>query len=258
VTENAVQNQTQQQAAVLAEIVKSQWGMIEAIMPRHLTAKRFARNLYVACQRTPKVLLCSRDSIIGSMIEAAQLGLEPGVGGQGEILPYKTKEGWKAQFIPGYRGLMKLARQSGTIGSFMAETVDEADHFEFKLGTNPKIDHVPGESPTGNVTHAYAVAHLLGTDDWQFAVMTRAQIEEVRKGSKAGNFGPWKSNWPEMAKKTVIRRLCKLLDTSPEVQRAVTMDELADAGVAQQTEAVLPEDFRIPEASIEADQEVDE
>ena len=83
----------------------------------------------------------------------------------------------------------------------------------------------------------YAVARLKD-GGYQFEVMSRAEIEQVRKKSKAGSSGPWVEHWDEMAKKTVLRRLCKLLPSSIELARAVAMDEATDAGVAAHTDIV--------------------
>ena len=69
------------------------------------------------------------------------------------------------------------------------------------------------------MSFVYAVAQLKG-GGVQFEVMSRAEIEEVRKTSKAGQSGPWSSHWEEMAKKTVIRRLFKYLPVSIEAVRA--------------------------------------
>jgi len=67
-------------------------------------------------------------------------------------------------------------------------------------------------------------------------VMWRRQVEEIRKRSKASSDGPWVTDWDEMAKKTVLRRLCKLLPASIELQTAVSLDERAEAGIPQDIE----------------------
>ena len=69
--------------------------------------------------------------------------------------------------------------------------------------------------------------------------MSRAEIEAVRSQSKAGTKGPWVTHWPEMAKKTVIRRLFKLLPVSIEAQRAVEVDEKSDRGEAVSASDVI-------------------
>ena len=90
----------------------------------------------------------------------------------------------------------------------------------------------------GPVTHVYAVARLVG-GGFQFDVMSRAEIEAVRSQSKAGTKGPWVTHWDEMAKKTVIRRLFKLLPVSIEAQRAVEVDEKTDRGEAVSASDVI-------------------
>lgn len=90
----------------------------------------------------------------------------------------------------------------------------------------------------------YAVARLQG-GGVQFEVMSKAQVEAVRAQSKAGKSGPWVSHWEEMAKKTVIRRLFKYLPVSVEIQRAVTLDEAAEAGLPQGNEYVFDGDFEV-------------
>ena len=64
--------------------------------------------------------------------------------------------------------------------------------------------------------------------------MSRAQVDAIRAQSKAGNSGPWQTHYEEMAKKTVIRRLFKYLPVSIEIQKAVGLDEQAEAGIDQQ------------------------
>jgi recombination protein RecT len=63
--------------------------------------------------------------------------------------------------------------------------------------------------------------------------MSKADVDKVRAQSKAGKSGPWVTHYTEMARKTVVRRLFKYLPVSIEIQRAVTIDEQADANVMQ-------------------------
>ncbi|MGN1209108.1 MAG: recombinase RecT [Duodenibacillus sp.] len=84
----------------------------------------------------------------------------------------------------------------------------------------------------GPMTHVYAVAQLQG-GGVQFEVMSRAEIEGIRAQSKAGTRGPWVTHFEEMAKKSVIRRLFKMLPVSIEAARAVEIDEKTDRGEAE-------------------------
>ena len=91
---------------------------------------------------------------------------------------------------------------------------------------------MPNLDERGPLRAVYAVARMKDAER-VFVVLGRQEVEKVRKASKAGDSGPWVSWEEEMWKKTAIRRLCKYLPLSPEMQRAISLDEQADAGVAQ-------------------------
>ena len=81
----------------------------------------------------------------------------------------------------------------------------------------------------------------------QWEVMTLAAVLSVRdksEGYRAFKEGkirsnPWDTHFEEMGKKTVIRRLFKYLPVSVEIQHAVSLDEMADAGINQQNVGYL-------------------
>lgn len=175
-------------------------------MPKSMTPDRLTRIVMTECRKTPALLKCAPESFYGAVLQCAALGLEPGSAlGHCYLLPFgngKDRSGRpNAQLIIGYRGMIDLARRSGQIISLQAWTVHAQDTFNYQLGLEPDIQHVPASTADrGPVTHVYAVAKLKG-GGVQFEVMSRAEIEKVRASSKAGNSGPWSSHWDEMAKK---------------------------------------------------------
>ena len=217
-------------------------------MPKSMTPDRLTRIVMTECRKTPALLKCAPESFYGAVLQCAALGLEPGSTlGHCYLLPFgngKDKQGRpNAQLIIGYRGMIDLARRSGQIVSLQAYCVHEQDTFNYKLGLDPDIEHIPASvADRGKVTHVYAVAKLKG-GGVQFEVMSRAEIEKVRTSSKAGNSGPWSSHWEEMAKKTVIRRLFKYLPVSIEAVRAVEIDEKTDRGEATTDQDFLDAEF---------------
>jgi recombination protein RecT len=217
-------------------------------MPKSMTPDRLTRIVMTECRKTPALLKCAPESFYGVVLQCAALGLEPGSAlGHCYLLPFgngKDKQGRpNAQLIIGYRGMIDLARRSGQIVSLQAYCVHEQDTFNYKLGLDPDIEHIPASvADRGKVTHVYAVAKLKG-GGVQFEVMSRAEIEKVRTSSKAGNSGPWSSHWEEMAKKTVIRRLFKYLPVSIEAVRAVEIDEKTDRGEATTDQDFLDAEF---------------
>jgi recombination protein RecT len=144
----------------------------------------------------------------------------------------------EVQLIPGYRGLLDLARRSGEILSVDARVVREGDTFDYAFGLDPVLRHRPADNPERPITHVYAVIRLKGGGA-QFDVLTHKEVEAVRAQSRASKDGPWVSHWPEMAKKTVLKRALKLAPMSVEAHTAVALDELAEAGVPQELDLVV-------------------
>ncbi|MBD5641848.1 MAG: recombinase RecT [Desulfovibrio sp.] len=219
---------------------------IQSCLPKHLTPERMCRIAVQSLQRNPQILKCTPESLVKAIIEASSLGLEIDSRGLAYLVPYgnKNQDGrTNATLIFGYKGLMELAYRSGRVASIYAETVCENDDFEFELGLQPKLRHIPSLDDRGELRAVYAVAHMKDADP-VFVVMGRSDVEKIRRASKAGNSGPWTQWTEEMWKKTAIRRLCKYLPLSPEIQKAIALDEQADEGVQNLAEGIinLPEE----------------
>lgn len=214
-------------------------GEIARALPRHMTADRMARIVTTEIRRIPKLLSCDAKSLFGAVIQCSQLGLEPGSGlGHAYLIPY----GKECQLIIGYRGMIDLARRSGQMMSLTGEAVYAKDKFEYELGLEPRLKHVPAtDDDRGTLVYVYAVAVLTGGGR-QFVVLSRGDVEKVKRRSKAAGSGPWVTDYDAMAIKTAIRRLFKYLPVSVEMQRAVVIDEAADRG-EQHNAAVLDGDF---------------
>jgi recombination protein RecT len=186
-----------------------------------LAPDRFLRVALTALRQTPKLGLCDEPSFFGSLMTSAQLGLEVNTPlGEAYLVPYKTK----CQLIIGYRGMISIARRSGQIQSISAQVVHEGDEFDFELGLNEKLRHVPKAPDGAKLTHAYAIARLVG-GGVQYEVMTRAQIDAIRKRSPSCNIGPWVTDYDEMARKTACRRLFKYLPVSLELSKAIAVED---------------------------------
>lgn len=223
---------------------------LAAALPRHIGPDRMARvvltEVLASVQRarpgTPTLLDCTHESFVGAVLQCAALGLEPGVLGQIYLIPFRnTKRGTvECQVIPGYKGLLALARRSGQILTIDAVLVHKLDRFEVRRGTLPRIVHVPyvpsddPEDPgPGPVIAYYAVAVIRGGGT-QFDYAYRPEIEAHRdRFSRAAHDGPWHTDFEAMALKTVLRRLCKFLPLSIEAQTVATLDEMHEAGLPQ-------------------------
>lgn len=221
VAANAPAKVTPKQA--IRNVVEQNRGAIAASLPSGMNPERFGRLLLTAANTNPGLLQCDPLSFLAAGITAAQLGLEPNdPRGLAYLVPFKGR----VQFIPGARGLMELARRSGQVSSIYAFPVYEGDEFEYELGLNPTLRHVPcGEDDPRKLTHVYAVAKVNGEP--QFVVLPRSKVEEARGRSQTGSQGkgPWTTDYEAMALKTALKRLCKYLPQTVEMAQAVGADD---------------------------------
>ncbi len=201
---------------------------IAAVLPKHLTLERMTKVALSSVARNPALLACTPLSLVKAVMQGAELGLEVGgLLGEAYLVAYKDQ----VVLIPGYRGLVKLARQSGTLSSIEAHVVCERDTFELEYGLDPKLVHRPAMTgDPGPVIAAYAIARFKDGGR-QVDVMTRHEVDAIRGRSAAATSGPWVTDYAEMAKKTVVRRLCKYLHLSPELARALEHEAAIDEGV---------------------------
>lgn len=201
-----------------------------AALPRHMNADRLIRVALTSFNLTPKLLDCTPRSLLGAVIQCAQLGLEPGVLGHAYLIPY----GKDVQLVIGYKGLIQLSRRSGEISTIAAHEVCAKDRFSYQYGLDPKLVHIPSEeADRGEITHFYAVVRLKDGGA-QFEVMTKGHVDAHRdRYSRAAKQGPWVTEYPEMGKKTVLRRVLKLSPASIEIQHAVDLDEKAELQLPQ-------------------------
>jgi len=198
---------------------------IERALPQHIGAERMARIAYTTIRTTPKLLKCSMGSLMGAVMQAAALGLEPNMLGQCYIIPY----GNEATFIIGYRGMINLARRSGEIKTIYAHVVKENDEFEYEYGLDPKLKHKPAPKDRGEIIKTYMVAKF-NDGGYYFEVMDIEDVLKRKNKSKAAKskFSPWNDElgYEEMVKKTVIRHGFKYLPVSIEIMNTVeTLDE---------------------------------
>ena len=202
-------------------------------LPRFLRkqAPTMLQALYTECQQTPALLKCTPVSLFGAVIRAAQMGLQLGGAlGQCYLIPF----GNRATLVPGYKGYIQLVNRSGQTGVISARTVYDGDEFSVEYGTEDRIVHRPGSYPTAEaVAKRKAVAYYATCKTRHgspFVVLTRPEAEVHRDKFALSKNGPWKDHFDEMAKKTCIIKLCKMLPMSAELQMATEMDDAYETG----------------------------
>lgn len=206
------------------------------VATRYLSPERLIRLAMVARVRVPHLAQCTPESLLVALMEAAQLGLEPNTPlDHAALVPLRNKHTghYEAEFWPMYKGLIELASRSFGLRSARAVPIYEGEKYEIVEGLHPTITHTPNIANRGpdKIVLVYAVAQIPGGDpawDW----MSKAEIEQIRRRSRAANDGPWVTDYTQMAKKTVLRRLLTQLPLSSAAQEFLRHDE-AKTGDAQ-------------------------
>lgn len=247
---NLIQKQGGQMSAAKAEkktmqaYIKAMEPAIKKALPSVITPERFTRMVLSALSSTPKLAECSPQSFLAAMMTAAQLGVEPNTAlGQAYLLPYRNHGNMECQFQLGYKGLIDLAYRSGEVSVIQAHTVYENDVFEYELGMDPKLRHVPAKADRGEAVAYYA---MFKTKDggYGFEVMSVDDVQRhAQRYSKSYGSGssPWRSNFDEMAKKTVLKRALKYAPLKSDFVRGVAQDETIKAELSDEMYAVPDE-----------------
>lgn len=257
-TENMIQKAQQNSVAkktnkTMQDYVKAMSGEIAKALPSVITPERFTRMVLSAISTNPKLAECSPQSFLGAMMTAAQLGVEPNTAlGQAYIIPYFNgkQKCMEAQFQLGYKGLIDLAYRSGEVSIIQAQVVYEHDDFEYELGLDPKLKHKPATKDRGNAIAYYAI---FKTKDggYGFEVMSIDDVTaHAKKYSKAYASSPWQTNFDEMAKKTVLKKVLKYAPLKSDFVRGLTQDNTIKTQISEDM-------YSVPDETIYADFEVD-
>lgn len=182
-----------------------------AALPYDLNKQRFIQNCMTVLQEgSADFSKCNPNSVVRTLLKGAFLGLDF-FSGECYAIPY----GDKCQFQTDYKGEIKLAKKysSNPIKDVYAKIVREGDEFEEVIENGQqKINFKPKTFNDGEIIGAFAVC-LYKDGSMIYDTMSKAEIEHTRQTfSKMPNSKAWKDSYGEMCKKTVLRRLCKLID----------------------------------------------
>ena len=212
----------------IQDLIKAMEPEIKRALPQVITPERFTRMALSALNATPKLKECSQMSFLGALMNAAQLGLEPNTPlGQAYLIPYKNKGQLECQFQIGYKGLIDMVYRNEDIQTVQAQCVYENDTFDYELGLEPKLVHKPALKDRGELVLVYALWKSKN-GGYGFEVMSKEDIDaHARKFSQSygSSYSPWKTNYEEMAKKTVIKKCLKYAPLKSDFVRAVSNDE---------------------------------
>lgn len=225
---------------------KKMAGMLQQMLPeikkavgQTMTPERFSRIALSLFNGNPQFWEASPTSFLSALMQSAQCGLEPNtVLGEAYVIPYKNnKQGiTEVNFQVGYKGILKMALNTGEYEAIYAHEVREGDEFSYEYGLHKNLIHKPADVPSTKVTHYYAV-YKLKNGGFDFVVWSRERIDQhardfsknyLYKGQVNQN-SVWYKNFDSMAKKTVLLDVLKYAPKSVEMAKALDLDYKAEA-----------------------------
>jgi len=236
-------NQNQQLVKIhsnLAKLIKSKANA----MPRDFNETRFIQNSLAVLQDIPNIEKFEPTDVARGLLKGAFLGLDF-ISNECYLIPY----GDKLQFQSDYRGEVKLTKKYSIrpVIDTYAKIVRAGDAFEETIKDGqPSINFKPKPFNNGVIAGAFAVC-LFKDGGMLYETMNTAEIDDVRnKFSKMKDGKAWLSSWGEMAKKTVLRRLCKHIPKEfDSTEASEAFEEGADAEFAE-FEEVTEEPIQMP------------
>lgn len=219
-------------AGDLQKFLESGKSAVAMALPKHLNPDRMLRLALTLFQTTPKLRECTGHSILSSLVVASQLGLEPGVAGQGYLIPY----GNTCTFVPGWQGLVSLLNNSGRATAWTG-SVFEGDIWDFQLGSSPRCVHIPGPNygDPAKLIWVYACGKVNGSEQpiveaWPIARVWKHRDRFNKVGSRHYSF-----QHPEMyARKVVLLQVLKYMPRSVELQDAIVAANANERGATSE------------------------
>ena len=202
-------------------------------LPSHFSADRMARLALTQFRTVRGLADCHPGSIMACVMNAAQLGLEPGVLGSCYLIPRKGE----CTLLIGYQGLLDLIRRSGLVRSIACRVVYRSDDFSIDYGASRVFVHRPNLERGDDKILGFYCHAVLTSGEEQFEWMTLSEVENIRRRSQSGSSGPWATDFAEMGKKTVLRRAAKYLPRSIELSTALVENDRAEFGGHEETVA---------------------
>jgi recombination protein RecT len=236
---------------------------LTAVAGKFLTADRMLKLCINAVKKTPLLMKCDPQTVLGAMMTSAALGLEPNtIQQQAFLIPYKKRvkvgnewiDAYECQFQVGARGFVTLAYRSPYIKSLAAEAIHDGDVFEHELGSETFLRYAKTLRSRGPLIGAFS--HVVLKEGGESAcVLPLDEILKIRERSETfralrraidtaesakdkaraeEKFAetPWVMWEDDMATKSAIKKHAKLLPiaSSDALLAAADIDNRGEAG----------------------------
>lgn len=218
--------------------------ILPALLLKHgISPEQFVQVVLTEVKKSEKLLkafLENPASMFASILAGAEIGLIPSdLSGEFYLIPRNMKGSdgkYRLTVTPliGYKGLVGIMLRSGDVTKIHSEVVYEGDVFKPIYGLEPNIIHEPNfdvPRTADKIKYVYAVAKMK-SGEYQFAVMTRAEVEAVRNMSKTPNdlyFNDTMGINRWMERKAALIQLSKFLPKDYYAKKAIGIDNVIQA-----------------------------
>lgn len=182
-------------------------------LPKDFNKERFINNAIAVVNANPELTKNPR-ALFEGLMKGALCGLD--------FLNkecYLIQYGNDIQFQTDYKGEVKFTKKYSVqpIKDIYAKVVRQGDEFTEEIVNGQQtVSFKPIPFNGGDIIGAFAVCYFQN-GSMIYETMSLADIQSVRNNySRASQSKAWKYSFDEMAKKTVLRRLCKHIDTDFE------------------------------------------
>lgn len=213
--------------------------------------KRFVVTIVNAVKKNPKLMQCTKESLLSSVLASAQLGLDiDSPLGYCYMIPYTNNKAncIEAKFIIGYKGIVELLYRSKHVLKVNSKIVYEKDDFHYEEGMETVLKHIPYiKGDAGKRVGTYTVVKLSNGENIVIWVSAK-EIEALKRKSTAQDIY-LEENDPtgNMWKKAGIRQIIKYIPKQdvPEVEKVESYDDKVLSLEGKEITA-LPEEVNEP------------
>ncbi len=229
------------QPQTLAQYLDDNKAELAKALPPGITPETFLRLAVTHARNKPDLMECTPRSYLACLMVAAQLGFEPGpleqvyfisrdISVPDPDMEGRYKKEKQATFQVGYKGWLELMRRHQDVIDVEAHLVYEADEFDFSYGSGRHLTHKPHKGDDrGEILGCYGYGSLT-TGSEVFDYWTRKQIND-HADQYAATDKFWKSNWKQMARKTMVLAIKSWMPRSSIVERAAAVDGTTPAQI---------------------------
>jgi recombination protein RecT len=238
------------------DLLRQREARLELMLPEGSDVRRFAESVRFAIAQSEDLQKCTLASIVLAVMRGARIGLPvDGSGGYAYLVPFNTKikgkngeqDRWEkqAQYVPGYKGFVVLARATGLAQDMQPVLVHEKDLFEVEEGDSPRVIHktyIPRKNgdTAGQVIAAYTRVLLPSGERVVKGLLYLPDLERIAASSPARGGPRSGPHHEEMQKKDTLKNAFKSMGVPPgDVYKALRLALAAD--VAADTGDMDPE-----------------